>query len=55
MIWRKATGSMIIAGASAAKEDETAVFMTGEAVWIATKGGVDGSVATSSLQLHDGP
>lgn len=38
----KATVSMIIAGASAAKEDETAVFMTGEAVRMATKGGVDG-------------
>jgi predicted peroxiredoxin len=38
----KATVSMIIAGASAAKEDETAVFMTGEAVRMATKGGIDG-------------
>ncbi|MFT5895568.1 MAG: putative peroxiredoxin [bacterium] len=38
----KATVSMIIAGASAAKEDETAVFMTGEAVRMGTKGGVDG-------------
>ena len=38
----KATVAMIIAGASAAMDAETAVFMTGESVRLATKGGVDG-------------
>jgi len=38
----KATVAMMIAGASAAMDAETAVFMTGESVRLATKGGIDG-------------
>jgi uncharacterized protein len=38
----KATVAMIIAGASAAMDAETAVFMTGESVRLATRNGVDG-------------
>ncbi len=38
----KATVAMIVAGAASAMDGETAVFMTGESVRTATKGGVDG-------------
>ncbi len=38
----KATVAMIVAGAASAMDGETAVFMTGESVRLATKGGVDG-------------
>jgi predicted peroxiredoxin len=38
----KATVAMIVAGAASAMDGETAVFMTGESVRMATKGGVDG-------------
>jgi len=37
-----ATVSMIVAGAAAAMEAETAVFLTCDAVRLATKGGMDG-------------
>ena len=38
----KAAVAMIVAGAAAAMDAETAVFMTGESVHLATEGGVDG-------------
>ncbi len=38
----KATVAMIVAGAAAAMDGETAIFMTGESVRLATKGGMDG-------------
>ena len=38
----KATVAMIVAGAASAMDGETAVFLTGESVRMATKGGVDG-------------
>ena len=41
----KATVAMIVAGAASAMDGETAVFLTGESVRMATKGGVDGLAA----------
>ena len=38
----KASVALILAGAAAAMDSETAVFLTCEAVRLATKGGVDG-------------
>ncbi len=38
----KATVATIIAGAAAAMDGETAIFMTGESVRLVTKGGTDG-------------
>lgn len=38
----KATIALIVAGAASAMDGETAVFLTCEAVRLATKGGVDG-------------
>ena len=38
----KATVAMIVAGAAAAMDGETAIFLTGESVRLATTGGVDG-------------
>jgi uncharacterized protein len=38
----KATVATIVAGAAAAMDGETAIFMTGESVRLATKGGTDG-------------
>jgi len=38
----KATVAMIVAGAAAAMDGETAMFLTCESVRLATKGGVDG-------------
>ncbi len=49
----KATVSMIIAGAAAAMDAETAVFMTGESVRLATKGGVDGLAVEKYPTLTD--
>ena len=45
----KATVAMIVAAAAAAMDSETAVFMTGESVRLATEGGTDG------LQLEKYP
>lgn len=45
----KATVAMIVAGAAAAMDGETAVFMTGDSVRLATEGGTDG------LQLEKYP
>ena len=45
----KATVAMIVAGAAAAMDGETAVFMTGDSVRWATEGGTDG------LQLEKYP
>ncbi len=45
----KATVAMIVAGAAAAMGGETAVFMTGDSVRLATDGGADG------LQLEKYP
>jgi len=45
----KATVAMIVAGAAAAMDGETAVFMTGDSVQLATEGGADG------LQLEKYP
>jgi predicted peroxiredoxin len=45
----KATVAMIVAGAASAMDGETAVFMTGDSVRLATAGGADG------LQLEKYP
>ncbi len=49
----KATVAMIVAGAASAMDGETAVFMTGESVRMATKGGVDGLAAEGYPSLTD--
>ena len=41
----KATVAFIVASASAASDNETAMFLTGEAVRLATNGGADGHQA----------
>lgn len=41
----KATVAFIVASASAASDNETVMFLTGEAVRLATKGGADGHQA----------
>ena len=49
----KATVAMIVAGAASAMDGETAVFMTGESVRMATKGGVDGLAVEKYPPLSD--
>ncbi len=49
----KATVAMIVAGAASAMDGETAVFMTGESVRMATKGGVDNLAAEGYPSLAD--
>ncbi len=49
----KATVAMIVAGAASAMDGETAVFMTGESVRLATKGGVDGLAVEKYPPLTD--
>ena len=49
----KATVAMIVAGAASAMDGETAVFLTGESVRMATKGGVDGLAAEGYPTLTD--
>ncbi len=49
----KATVAMIVAGAASAMNGETAVFMTGESVRMATKGGVDGLAVEKYPPLKD--
>jgi hypothetical protein len=49
----KATVAMIVAGAASAMNGETAVFMTGESVRMATKGGVDGLAAEGYPSLTE--
>ena len=44
----KATIAMIVAGAASAMDRETAVFLTGESVRMATKGGVDARCSSAS-------
>ncbi len=49
----KATVAMIVAGAASAMDGETAVFMTGESVRLATKGGADGLAVEKYPPLAD--
>lgn len=49
----KATVAMIVAGTAAAMDGETAIFMTGESVRLATKGGVDGLQAEGFPALQE--
>ena len=49
----KATVAMIVAGAASAMDGETAVFMTGESVRMATTGGVDDLAAEGYPTLSD--
>ncbi len=49
----KATIAMIVAGAASAMDGETAVFLTGESVRMATKRGVDGLAAEGYPSLTE--
>ena len=49
----KATIAMIVAGAASAMDGETAVFLTGESVRMATKGGVDDLAAEGYPSLSE--
>ena len=49
----KATVAMIVAGAASAMDGDTAVFLTGESVQMATKGGVDDLAAEGYPSLTE--
>lgn len=49
----KATVAMIVAGAAAAMDGETAMFLTGESVRLATEGGTGGLQAEGYPALDD--
>ncbi len=49
----KATVAMIVAGAASAMTGDTAVFLTGESVRMATKGGVDNLAAEGYPSLTE--
>ena len=49
----KATVAMIVASAASAMDGDTAVFMTGESVRMATKGGVDDLAAEGYPSLTE--
>ncbi len=49
----KAAVAFIIAGASAARDGETAVFLTSEAIYLAAQGGTDGLQAKGLPAMTD--